>query len=134
MSDTCECDNEPSDSMKCREFLDWLKTGQRLKKDSAPWSKYTRSYIKLTTLTYLQDEISPYHQDPDRYLYTQHIQQTSNYELVPVTAITYVNKNATRCSSMQIFIYFKVTLHVSGVTAPIIRSTKNCNRSLRYRS
>ena len=25
---------------------------------------------------------------------------------------------------MQIFIYCKVTLHVSGVTAPIIRSTK----------
>ena len=35
---------------------------------------------------------------------------------------------------MQIFIYCKVTLNVSGVTAPIIRSTKNCNRSLRYRS
>ena len=35
---------------------------------------------------------------------------------------------------MQIFIYCKVTLHVSGVTAPIIRSTKNCNCSLRYRS
>ena len=45
-----------------------------------------------------------------------------------------VNKNPTRCNSMQIFIYCKVTLHVSGVTAPIIRSTKNCNRNLRYRS
>ena len=33
---------------------------------------------------------------------------------------------------MQIFIYCKVTLHVSGVTAPIIRSAKNCNRKLRY--
>jgi len=33
---------------------------------------------------------------------------------------------------MQIFIYCKVTLHVSGVTEPIIRSTKNSNRSLRY--
>jgi len=33
---------------------------------------------------------------------------------------------------MQIFIYCKVTVHVSGVTAPIIRSTKNCNRSLWY--
>ena len=42
------------------------------------------------------------------------------------------NKNPTRCNSMQIFIYCKVTLHVSGVKAPIIRSTKNCNRSLRY--
>ena len=45
-----------------------------------------------------------------------------------------VNENPTRCKSMQIFIYCKVTLHVSGVTAPITRSTKNCNRSLRYRS
>ena len=35
---------------------------------------------------------------------------------------------------MQIFIHCKITLHVSGVTAPIIRSIKNCNRSLRYRS
>ena len=38
-----------------------------------------------------------------------------------------VNKNSARCNSMQIFIYCKVTLHVSGVTAPIIMSTKNCN-------
>jgi len=37
----------------------------------------------------------------------------------------------TRCNSMHIFIYCKVTLHVSGVTAPIM-STKNCNRSHRY--
>ena len=36
------------------------------------------------------------------------------------------------CNSMQIFIYCKATLHVSGVTAPIIRSIKNCTRSLRY--
>jgi len=35
-----------------------------------------------------------------------------------------VNKTPTRCNSMQIFIHCKVTLHVSGVTAPIIRSTK----------
>ena len=47
-------------------------------------------------------------------------------------ARTNVNKIPTRCNSMQIFIYCKVTLYVSGVTAPIIRSTKNCNRSLRY--
>jgi len=45
-----------------------------------------------------------------------------------------INKNPTRYTNMQIFIYCKVTLHVSGVTAPIIRSTKNCNCSLRYRS
>jgi hypothetical protein len=24
---TGECDNEPSGSIKCEEFLDWLKTG-----------------------------------------------------------------------------------------------------------
>jgi len=30
--------------------------------------------------------------------------------------------------------YCKIALHVSGVTAPIIRSAKNYNRSLRYRS
>jgi len=45
-----------------------------------------------------------------------------------------INKYPTRCNSMQIFIYCKVTVHVSGVTAPIIMSTKICNRSLRYRS
>ena len=45
-----------------------------------------------------------------------------------------VDKYPTRCNSMQIFIHCKVTLHVSGVTAPIIRSTKNCNPNLRYRS
>jgi len=30
--------------------------------------------------------------------------------------------------------YCKITVNVSGVTAPIIRSAKNRNRSLRYRS
>jgi len=45
-----------------------------------------------------------------------------------------VNKNPTRCNSTQIFFHCKVTLHVLGVTAPIIRSTKKCNRNLQYRS
>ena len=36
---TCECGNEPSGSKKCGEILDQLKTGQFLKKDSAPWSE-----------------------------------------------------------------------------------------------
>jgi hypothetical protein len=35
-----ECGNEPSGSIKCGEFLDYLKPGQLLKKDSVPWSKY----------------------------------------------------------------------------------------------
>jgi hypothetical protein len=30
--------NEPSGSVKCREFLDYLKTDELLKKDSALWS------------------------------------------------------------------------------------------------
>ena len=51
-----------------------------------------------------------------------------------VVRLQRVNKNPTRCNSIQIFIYCKVTLHVSGVTAPIIRCAKNCKRSLRYRS
>jgi hypothetical protein len=36
---TCECGNEHSGSIKCGEFLDWLKTSYLLKKDSAAWSK-----------------------------------------------------------------------------------------------
>jgi len=45
-----------------------------------------------------------------------------------------LNKNPNSCNNMQIFIHCKTTLHVSGVTAPIIRSIKNCTRSLWYRS
>ena len=37
--DTCECGNESSGSIKCGEFLDYLRTGKLVKKDSAPWSK-----------------------------------------------------------------------------------------------
>ena len=37
---TCEFGNDPSDSIKCWEFLDYLKTGQLFKKDSAAWNMY----------------------------------------------------------------------------------------------
>ena len=37
---------------------------------------------------------------------------------------TSLQRGRSVLSSMQIFIYCKTTLHVSGVTAPIIRSTK----------
>ena len=40
VADGCECSNEPSGSVKCGEFLDQLQTGQLLKKDFAPWSKF----------------------------------------------------------------------------------------------
>jgi len=36
--------NEPSGSIKCRKFLDWLRNHQLLEKDSAPWS-----YIFMVT-------------------------------------------------------------------------------------
>jgi len=39
MAGTCERGNEPSGSIKCGEFLDWLKTRLLLKKDSAAWSE-----------------------------------------------------------------------------------------------
>ena len=39
MAGTCECGDEPSDSIKCMEFLDYPKTGCLLKRDPAPWSK-----------------------------------------------------------------------------------------------
>jgi len=38
-----------------------------------------------------------------------------------------LTKCPTWCSSMQTFNHCTVTLHVSGVTALIIRSTKNFN-------
>ena len=34
-----ECGDEPSGSVKCGEFLDYLQASQLLRKDSAPWSK-----------------------------------------------------------------------------------------------
>ena len=35
---TFECGNEPSGYVKFGEFLDWVRTGQLLKKDCAAWS------------------------------------------------------------------------------------------------
>jgi hypothetical protein len=37
MAGFCENGNEPSGSIKGREFLDYLSDCQLLKKDSAPW-------------------------------------------------------------------------------------------------
>jgi hypothetical protein len=34
-----KCGNEPSGSIKCWEFLDWLKNCQLLSRDFAPWSE-----------------------------------------------------------------------------------------------
>jgi hypothetical protein len=35
----CNRGNEPSGSIKCGEFIDYLRTGYLPKKDSAAWSK-----------------------------------------------------------------------------------------------
>ena len=40
MAGTCKSGNESSGSIKCGEFLDLLRTGYLLKKDSAPWSEW----------------------------------------------------------------------------------------------
>ena len=45
MASTCECRNELLGSIKCGEFRDHLRTGQLLKKDSAPWSKQVNILI-----------------------------------------------------------------------------------------
>ena len=39
MADTCECGNDPSGSINCREFIGYHNTGSLLKKDYAAWSK-----------------------------------------------------------------------------------------------
>jgi hypothetical protein len=39
----CECGNH-SGSVKCGEFLDWLRTCWLLKKDSAAWSKLVNQF------------------------------------------------------------------------------------------
>jgi hypothetical protein len=37
---TCKSRNEPLGSIKCGAFLNWMRIGALLKKDSAPCSKY----------------------------------------------------------------------------------------------
>ena len=58
VADTCECGNEPSGSVKCGEFLDWLQTSQLLKKDSAPWSKSILRKLYVTKEFTVKNEIS----------------------------------------------------------------------------
>ena len=53
---TCERGNEPSGSIKCGEFLDQLRIGQLLKKDSAAWS----ILLKIKPTVHNKTESSPY--------------------------------------------------------------------------
>ena len=46
---TCECGNESSSSIKCGEFLDKLRTGDLLKRDSATWRKKKEKERKKRT-------------------------------------------------------------------------------------
>ena len=39
MAGTCKNSNEPSGSIKCGEFLDYVRTGYLLKEGSVPWGK-----------------------------------------------------------------------------------------------
>jgi hypothetical protein len=48
VKDSCEDSNEPSASIKYREFLDWFSNYWLLTKNSAPYSKYFS--LKATTL------------------------------------------------------------------------------------
>jgi hypothetical protein len=36
---SCECGNELSGSIKCREFLEWRRTCQLLRENSVPWQQ-----------------------------------------------------------------------------------------------
>ena len=48
---TCECGNETSGSIKWGEFLEQLKSGQLLRKDSAAWSEYVWSFQTLSDVS-----------------------------------------------------------------------------------
>ena len=52
-----ECGDEPLGSIKCREFLDCLRTYLLLKKDCAAWSSFVRSFVRYVYL-YLSCHVS----------------------------------------------------------------------------
>jgi len=125
-----------------RLYLRWLAVTQYMKQHiQICWSprlrrrKYKNTMkisciIKCKTVnTESLLQFSTLHKDTPVHIF--YIYYRFLHQLLNITS----NKNPTRCNSMQSDLFYcKITLHVSGVTAPIIRSTKNCNRSLRYRS
>ena len=48
---SCECGDEPPGSIKCEEFLDQLRNGQLLRKDSVQGSQLFTIYSLLTNCT-----------------------------------------------------------------------------------
>jgi len=58
--------------------------------------------------------------------------KTTNFKLMVPCIVIQCESKSNRCNSMQIFIYCKAALHVSGVAAPIIRSIKNCTGGRGY--
>jgi hypothetical protein len=55
---SCECGYEPSGSIKCGEFLDYLRTGYLLREDSAPWSSFF-SYLVIHGFERLTARVYP---------------------------------------------------------------------------
>jgi hypothetical protein len=47
MEGICESGYETSGSIKCRDFLDWLKIGYILQMDSTIWSKYVIKEVNI---------------------------------------------------------------------------------------
>ena len=70
------------------------------------------------------------------FIFKRNLIQQSNFTffLFSVPNIIAVRLLILEIKLHQKFIYCKATLHVSGVTAPIIGSIQNCTRSLRYSS
>jgi hypothetical protein len=58
-----------------------------------------------------------------------------NWQLAHNIALTYIDNCPTRCNTKQSIYYSASSLYMFRVSnIPIIRSTQNCNYSLRYRS
>lgn len=51
MADSCECANEPSDSIKCGEFFAWLRSCLLFKKYLAVQILLLRLYVCITNMT-----------------------------------------------------------------------------------
>jgi len=69
------------------------------------------------------------------YIYTRIHPRTHAHTLILWfrTSLIYINNFPTRCNTMQSIYYSASSLYMFRVsTTPIIRSTQNCNYSLRY--
>ena len=66
---------------------------------------------------------------------SKHVNETSQCQIMRRFHYHYTNNFPTRCNTKQSIYYPASSLYMFPVSAiPIIRSTQNCNYSLRYRS